>query len=73
MAARSFMLIDRMVFAISGLLILLCIALSYLISSRWMIGAAIVGLNMVQAGFTGMCPVAMTLRKLGFKSDSVFA
>jgi hypothetical protein len=65
--------IDRVVFAISGALILLCIALSYLFSSRWLIGAAIVGLNMVQAGFTGMCPVALTLRKLGFKSTSVFA
>ena len=65
--------IDRIVFAISGVLILLCITLSCLFSSRWLIGAAIVGLNMVQAGFTGMCPVAITLRKLGFKSDSVFA
>jgi Protein of unknown function (DUF2892) len=67
------MLIDRMVFAISGALILLCIALSYLFSSHWLIVAAIVGLNMVQAGFTGFCPVAMSLRKLGVKSDSVFA
>ncbi len=66
------MLIDRMVFAISGALILLCIGLSYLFSSQWLIVAAIVGLNMVQAGFTGFCPVAMTLRKLGAKSDSVF-
>ena len=65
--------IDRMVFAISGALILLCIALSILYSSRWLIGAAIVGLNMVQAGFTGYCPVAITLKKLGMKSDSVFA
>jgi len=65
--------IDRMVFAISGLLVLACIALSYLLSSRWLIGAAIVGLNMVQAGFTGFCPVAMTLKKLGVKSDSIFA
>jgi hypothetical protein len=65
--------IDRMVFAISGVLILICITLSILLSSRWLIGAAIVGLNMVQAGFTGMCPVAVTLRKLGFKSESAFA
>ena len=65
--------IDRMVFTISGLLILICIALSYQYSSRWLIGAAIVGLNMVQAGFTGFCPVAMTLKKLGMKSDSVFS
>lgn len=66
------MLIDRMVFAISGAAILLCIALSYLFSSHWLILAAIVGLNMVQAGFTGYCPVAFTLRKLGMKSDSAF-
>lgn len=65
--------IDRMVFAISGALILLCIVLSDVYSSRWLIGAAIVGLNMVQAGFTGFCPVAMTLRKLGMKSASAFA
>jgi hypothetical protein len=64
--------IDRMVFAISGVLVLLCIVLSLQFSSRWLIGAAIVGLNMVQAGFTGLCPVAMTLRKLGMKSDSAF-
>ena len=64
--------IDRLVFVISGAVVLLCLALSYLYSSRWLVGAGIVGLNMVQAGFTGMCPVAMTLRKLGFKSESVF-
>jgi len=37
------MLIDRLVFAISGALILICIALSYLFSSHWLIVAAIVG------------------------------
>jgi DUF2892 family protein len=66
------MLIDRMVFAISGAVILLCIGLSYLFSPHWLIVAAIVGLNMVQAGFTGYCPVAITLKKLGMQSDSVF-
>jgi hypothetical protein len=65
--------IDRAVFAISGALILLAVALSYLASSRWLIAAAIVGLNMLQAGFTGYCPVAITLKKLGFQSNSVFA
>ncbi len=66
------MLIDRVVFAISGGLILVCLALAYLFSATWMIVAAIVGLNMLQAGFTGMCPIAMTLRKLGMKSGSAF-
>jgi hypothetical protein len=67
------MLIDRMVFAISGALILACVALSYLFSSRWLIVAAIVGLNMLQAGFTGLCPVAWTLKRLGIRSGSSFA
>ena len=67
------MLIDRMVFAISGALILACIALSVLFSTRWLIIAAIVGLNMLQAGFTGLCPVAWSLKKLGIKSGSSFA
>jgi hypothetical protein len=66
-------LIDRMVFAISGALVLLCVTLGYLFSSHWLIFAAIVGLNMVQAGFTGFCPVAVTLKRLGMKSASVFA
>ncbi len=66
------MRLDRMVFAISGGLILMCIALSYLFTRHWLIVAAIVGMNMVQAAFTGWCPVAMTLRKLGVRSDSIF-
>lgn len=64
--------IDRMVFVISGVLVLVCITLSTLLSSRWLIGAGIVGLNMVQAGFTGLCPVAWTLRKLGLETGATF-
>jgi hypothetical protein len=64
------MRIDRVVFVLSSVLILLCIVLSYLFSSRWLIGATIVGINMVQAEFTGVCPVTMMLRKLGFKPQS---
>jgi hypothetical protein len=67
------MRIDHVVFAISGALIGLCLILSYLVSSHWLIVAAIVGLNLVQAVFTGLCPMAWTLRKLGFKSGSSFA
>ena len=67
------MLIDRVVFAISGALVLGCIALAYLFSSHWLILAAIVGLNMVQAAFTGLCPIAMMLKRLGMTSGSVFS
>jgi len=66
------MLIERLVLAISGALILICLALAYFYSSSWLIVAAIVGLNLLQAAFTGMCPIAMTLKKLGVKPGTLF-
>jgi len=35
--------------------------------------AAFVGLNMLQAAFTGFCPLAMILKKLGAKPGAAFA
>jgi Protein of unknown function (DUF2892) len=67
------MLIEHWVLAISGTVILICLALAYVLSSHWLIVVAIVGLNMVQAGFTGLCPIAITLKRLGVKSGAVFA
>ena len=66
------MLIERLVLAISGMLILVCLGMAYLYSSNWLIVAAIVGLNLLQAGFTGLCPIAMTLKRLGVKSGAAF-
>jgi len=67
------MSIDRMVFAIAGAMILLSLALSYLLSPFWLILAAFVGLNMFQAAFTGFCPLAMLLKKLGARPGAAFA
>jgi hypothetical protein len=67
------MSIDRVVFAIAGAMILLSLALSYLLSPYWLILAAFVGLNMFQAAFTGFCPLAMLLKRLGARPGAAFA
>lgn len=66
------MSIDRMVFAFAGAMILLSLVLSYLITPYWLLLAAFVGLNMFQAAFTGFCPVALILKKLGVKPGAAF-
>jgi hypothetical protein len=67
------MSIDRMVFAMAGAMILLSLAVSYLLTPYWLILAAFVGLNMFQAAFTGFCPLAMLLKRLGARPGAAFA
>lgn len=66
------MSIDRMVFAFAGVMILLSLALSYLFSPWWLLLAAFVGLNMFQSAFTGFCPLALFLKKLGVSPGAAF-
>ena len=57
--------VDRLVFAIAGGMILASLALSQLHSVYWLWFTAFVGANMLQAAFTGLCPLAKILHKLG--------
>ncbi len=65
--------IDRAIFAIAGGFILASIALSQLHSVNWLWFTAFVGANMLQASFTGFCPLAMILKKLGLRSGNAFS
>ena len=64
--------IDRLVFAFAGVMILVSLALGYTVSPYWLLLGAVVGLNMLQAAFTGFCPLAMILRKLGIAPGAAF-
>jgi len=64
--------IDRLVFAIAGSFILLSLALSQLHSIYWLWFTAFVGANMLQAAFSGFCPLAVILKKLGKPSGCAF-
>lgn len=64
--------IDRLVFAFAGTFILASLVLSQLHSPNWLWFTAFVGANMLQASFTGFCPLAMILRKLGRNPGCAF-
>lgn len=66
------MSIDRIVMAFAGAMILASLALSFVLSSWWLLLAGFVGLNLFQAAFTGFCPLALVLKKLGAKSGAAF-
>ena len=64
--------VDRFVMAFAGTLIILSVALSLLINSWWLLLTGFVGLNLLQAAFTGFCPLALVLKRLGIQSGNAF-
>ena len=66
------MSIDRVVLAFAGFVILASLALSQVHSVHWLWFTAFVGLNMFQAAFTGFCPLAIILKKLGVQPGCAF-
>lgn len=64
--------IDRLVFAIAGLMILASIGLSQLHSVHWLWLTAFVGANMFQASLTGFCPLAKILAAFGQRPGPAF-
>ena len=66
------MSIDNAVFALAGSMILASLALSLLASPWFLLLTAFVGLNMLQAAFTGFCPAAMIFKWMGLKAGCAF-
>lgn len=64
--------VDRAVFVFAGSVLLISLALTWLVSPYWLLLAAFVGLNMIQAAFTGFCPAATVFRKLGLRAGPAF-
>ncbi len=65
--------VDRAVLAMAGTMVFLSAALSFFVSPFWLLLTAFVGLNMLQAAFTGFCPAAAIFSKLGLKPGAAFA
>lgn len=66
------MSIDRIVLAFAGTVVLVSLALGIYVSPNWFWLTAFVGANLFQSSFTGFCPLAMILRKLGVKPGAAF-
>jgi hypothetical protein len=54
------------------MMILVSVLLAFYVSPYWLALTAFVGLNLLQSAFTGFCPLAIILKKAGFKPGCAF-
>lgn len=64
--------VDRFVLRFAGIVILASLALGLYVSPQWFWLTAFVGANLLQASFTGFCPLALLLRRLGVQPGPAF-
>ena len=64
--------IDKLIFRIAGSFVLFSLFLSWAHSPYWLWFTAFVGANLVQSSFTGFCPMATVLKKIGIKPGNAF-
>ncbi len=63
------MTIDRIVRAFAGSLLLLSLALAHWVHPAVLWLTAFVGVNLLQSGLTGWCPLCRILGRLGIPSE----
>ncbi len=61
------MTLERSVLAFAGIMVLVSVALTVWVSPYFIWLTVFVGFNMFQSAFTGFCPAASVLKRLGFK------
>jgi hypothetical protein len=66
------MSIERIVLAVAGTFILISVLLAVYVSPYWLWFTAFVGLNLLQSAFTGFCPMALILKKMGKQTGPAF-
>ncbi len=59
------MKLENAIRVLAGSMVLLSLALHHWVDPRWLWLAVFVGANLIQSAFTGFCPAANILRKLG--------
>lgn len=63
------MSLERAIMAFAGFMVLLSLVLTWFVHPWFVWLTVFVGANMLQSAFTGFCPAAMVMRKLGIKSE----
>jgi hypothetical protein len=66
------MTIDRAVLVFAGFMILASVGLAHFVHPYWLALTVFVGLNLFQSAFTGFCPLALILKRLGMRPGCAF-
>ena len=61
------MTVDNGVRIVAGCMLLLSLILTAWVHPGFVWLGAFVGVNLIQSAFTGFCPAAMILKRIGFK------
>ncbi|MCA3446443.1 MAG: DUF2892 domain-containing protein [Rhodobacter sp.] len=64
------MTVNKAVTAFAGFMVLLSLALAWIVSPWFLALTALVGANLLQSAFTGVCPAATVFRKLGLPNGA---
>jgi hypothetical protein len=64
--------VDRAVMSFAGTMILVSLLLGVFVHPYWLFLTGFVGANLLQASFTGFCPLAAILKKLGLQPGCAF-
>ncbi|WP_426663896.1 YgaP family membrane protein [Rhodanobacter aciditrophus] len=64
--------IDRIVLAFAGDVVLAGLALGYFVSPWWFLLVLAAGVDLLQSAFTGFCPLARLLARLGVEPGCAF-
>ncbi|MBN9669915.1 YgaP family membrane protein [Roseibium aggregatum] len=67
------MTVERAILLVVGAVVLASVLLAVYVNINWLWLTGILGAHLVQASFTGLCPVVMILKKLGLPQKSGFA
>ena len=67
------MSIDRWVMRCAGTVVLGSVLLAHFVSPNWLWLTVFVGANLLQSSFTGFCPLAILLKKLGIPTGQAFS
>ena len=66
------MTLDRSVLAFAGFMVLLSVALTVWVSPLFVWLTVFVGANLLQSSFTGFCPAAIVMKRLGIRPGCAF-
>ncbi len=66
------MTLDRSVMLFAGVMVLLSVVLPVYVSPLFVWFTVFIGLNLIQASFTGFCPAARIFKAFGIKAGCAF-
>jgi hypothetical protein len=66
------MTIERAILLVVGIIVTASVLLAIYVNPLWLWVTGAMGLHLIQAAFTGICPVVAILKRLGLTSRPAF-